>query len=422
MHRFYKFINEVKNNCQYYDKLDVKKYNDDFYNEYPCSSKKDLLDNYKYCVNSKVINPQDGTIFENIMSVNDLSRNHDKKITISGENVHIETTSGTTGKPLPILKTDKVRLLEGKHLMKCRKNIDKNANFDNGFLLIHNSDKRVANLDIRNDKNKFKDYNKLLEYFLEKNPIWAFSTVLIAKRFFAYIEQNVGFEEFKNRSNLKFFETTSQSFNESDKAFYSENLECKLVNNYGCREVWNIAYECPCGSLHVNNSYLLISVVDENNNIIEEDGVVGKVIITSLINHLFPIVKYFIGDYARMYKNHECKCGLKAPILVLEKGRPFEKIKYSEFYGNDIFKRVLRGMYFHEDIQNFDDIKIIQKDKVFEIFVKGELTNKFMDEFVHITEFLLQSKMFKFKFFKVLSFDFLSMKNEDKDFLFKNIY
>lgn len=114
MHRFYKFINEVKNNCQYYDKLDVKKYNDDFYNEYPCSSKKDLLDNYKYCVNSKVINPQDGTIFENIMSVNDLSRNHDKKITISGENVHIETTSGTTGKPLPILKTDKVRLLEGK--------------------------------------------------------------------------------------------------------------------------------------------------------------------------------------------------------------------------------------------------------------------------------------------------------------------
>lgn len=422
VYQFYKFINEIKSNCQYYDRLDVKNYYENYYNEYPCSSKKDLLKNYKYCVNSEIIDPNDRTMFENIMAVNDLSRNHDKKIIINGENVHVETTSGTTGKPLPILKTDKIRLQEGRHLMKCRKYIEKNANFENGFMIIHNSDKKVTDLDIRNDKHKFKDYDKLLEYFWKKDPIWSFSTVLIAKRFFEYIEQNVGFEEFRYRSNLKFFETTSQSFNEREKAFYSEKLNTKLVNNYGCREVWNIAYECSCGSLHVNNSYLLVSVVDENNCIIEEDGVVGKVIISSLINHLFPIVKYFIGDYARIYRNHECKCGLRTPILVLEKGRPFEKIKYSEFYGNDIFKRVLRGLYFHEGIQNFDDIKIVQKDKVFEIFVKGELTNIFMDEFVHITEFLLQSRIFKFKFFKVSSFDFLGMKNEDKDFLFKNIY
>jgi len=160
MYQFFKFVNEVKSDCQYYNQLDVNKYNENFYDEYPCSSKKDLLDNYRYCVNSKFINPCDNTIFENIMAVNDLSRNHDKKLKIGNEDIHIETTSGTTGKPLPILKTDRIRLIEGRYLMKCRKHIERNMNFNNVFFVIHNSDKNVTDLDIRNDKDKFKDYDK----------------------------------------------------------------------------------------------------------------------------------------------------------------------------------------------------------------------------------------------------------------------
>lgn len=422
MMQFYTFINEIKKHSTFYDKLSMRICTQSFYNDFPCSTKKELLDNYKYCLNKDVINIDDDSIIDSILSVGDLSRNHDKTILLGQNKVYVETTSGSTGKPLAILKTNRTRIIESKYLMKCRKSYGRNVSLSNGFLIIHGSDKNLLNLDVRNDKEIYKDYDKLLYYFFKNNPQWGFSTVLIAKRFFSYIHDSIGFENFRKKSNLIFFETTSQSFNKEEIKYYTEMLGTKLVNNYGCREVWNIAYECPCGHMHVNNNYLMVSIINEDNQIIEKDGIIGKVIVTSLVNKLFPIVKYIIGDYAKMYKNHNCSCGNKSPILVLEKGRPFEKIKYTEYYGNDIFKRVLRGIYFHELIQGFDDIKIVQKDKVFEIFVKGELSPKFQEKFVHISKFLLRTNIFIYNFYNVSNFDFLNLKNTEKDFLFRCDY
>lgn len=422
MIQFYEFLNEIRRTSTFYDKKYINKYTEDFYNDYPCSTKKDLLDNYKNCLNKDIININDDFLINSIISVEDLSRNHDKHVLLGKEKVYVETTSGSTGKPLAILKTNKTRIIESRYLIKCRKRINQDVSLNNGFLIIHGSDRNLINLDIRNDKEIYKDYDRLLFYFLKNNPKWAFSTVLIAKRFFSYIQETIGFDDFRKKSNLLFFETTSQSFSNEEKKNYSELLGTKLVNNYGCREVWNIAYECPYGHLHVNNEYLLVSIIDDDNQIIEQDGVIGRVIITSFINKLFPIIKYLIGDYAKMYKHHECKCGNKSPIIILEKGRPFERIKYTDFYGNDIFKRVLRGIYFHESIKDFDDIKIIQKDKMFEIYVKGELSEKFKEEFEHITKFLLKTDIFTYNFHKVTDFDLLNMKNADKDFLFRCEY
>lgn len=420
-YEFFQFINKIKEYSRYYDQVDVNEYRESYYEDYPCSNKEDLMRNYQYCINNKFLLNNRNALLERIMSVDDLSRNHDKKIFINNQIIHVETTSGTTGKPLPILKTDNIRLKEGRYLMRCRRHIRSDVSYKNGFLFIHNSDEKILNLDLRNDKNKFKDYDKALEYFWQKDPKWAFSTLLIAKRFFDYIDINVGFDIFQKKSNIDFFETTSQSFACEEKRFFEKKLNIKLVNNYGCREVWNIAYECPCGKLHINQEYLIVSVVDENNKVIDKDGVTGKIIITSLINDVFPIVKYFIGDYGKIYKKHNCRCGINTPILVLENGRTFEKIKYTELYGNDIFKRVLRGMYFHERIRDYDDVKIVQEDRLFKVFVKGKASDLFKKEFIHITEFLLKSKEFKFDFIEVDNFEFLNMISMDKEFLFKNV-
>jgi hypothetical protein len=143
------------------------------------------------------------------MSVEDLSRNHDKKILIGSKEYFIETTSGTTGKPLPVMKSSYTRMLESRYLLSCRKKIDKTANLQNGFLLIHCNDSYIANLDIRNDKDKFHDYDKLLDYFILKKPTWAFSTALIARKFFRYVEYEKNIKRMP--FPLSFYEITSQA-------------------------------------------------------------------------------------------------------------------------------------------------------------------------------------------------------------------
>ena len=198
-------------------------------------------------------------------------------------------------------------------------------------------------------------------------------------------------------------------------------MNTKFISNYGCRGVWNIGYECEFGNIHVNNKYLIVDTVYETNNIIHGENEIGKVIITSTINHIFPIIKYHIGDYARLIRNHDCLCKNSSPIIVLENGKEFEKIGYSEFYGNDLFKRVLRAMYFHENVRDFDDIKITQKDYLFNIYVKGKLTDDFKNKFRHISNFLLNSKTYTYSFHCVPDFGFLKMRSGEIDFIFKRL-
>ncbi|MDP2171317.1 MAG: hypothetical protein Q8J96_12935 [Rhodocyclaceae bacterium] len=87
---------------------------------------------------------------------------------------------------------------------------------------------------------------------------------------------------------------------------------CKVFNQYGCREIPNIACECRHGRMHVFTDMVYLEAL--------EDGAAdapGRLIVTSLTNRLMPFIRYDIGDSGRLLAgeaNH-CDCGSPFPLM-----------------------------------------------------------------------------------------------------------
>ena len=77
-----------------------------------------------------------------------------------------------------------------------------------------------------------------------------------------------------------------------------------------------------------------------------------------------------MGDYAKI-KHTKCSCGNCSPIIELTGKRKANKLKNTEYFGDDIFRRVLRAIYIGCKI-TYDKIRIIQdKDYHITVYVSG---------------------------------------------------
>lgn len=95
-------------------------------------------------------------------------------------------------------------------------------------------------------------------------------------------------------------------------------FRCKVYNQYGCREIPNIAVECQHGNMHVFTDMVNL----ESVNIDNED----KLIITSLTNYLMPMIRYENGDTGKL-KAGQCSCGSPFPMLEMGLCRSNDIIK-----------------------------------------------------------------------------------------------
>ena len=64
-----------------------------------------------------------------------------------------------------------------------------------------------------------------------------------------------------------------------------------------------IAHECPAGGLHINMEETLVELLPPENS----DGS-GRMVVTFLHTHDFPLIRYAIGDVAR-WTTSPCPCG-----------------------------------------------------------------------------------------------------------------
>jgi len=85
-----------------------------------------------------------------------------------------------------------------------------------------------------------------------------------------------------------------------------------VADNYGSTEAF-LAWECPAGSYHINAEHVIVEVVGDNGNA-APPGAMGRVLVTTLENHLMPLVRYEIVDYA-IATNGACACGRNLPCI-----------------------------------------------------------------------------------------------------------
>jgi phenylacetate-CoA ligase len=92
-----------------------------------------------------------------------------------------------------------------------------------------------------------------------------------------------------------------------------------VADIYSGRDVGYIALQCPeHDHYHVQAEGLYLEVLDEDGNLCQP-GETGRVIVTPLDNFAMPLIRYDIGDFAEV--GEVCPCGRGLPVLKRIVGR-----------------------------------------------------------------------------------------------------
>ena len=102
--------------------------------------------------------------------------------------------------------------------------------------------------------------------------------------------------------------STAEVLTDAQRDVMQRAFGCKVFNQYGCREVPNIAWECRHGNMHVFADLVYLESLRDDG----ED----RLIVTSLTNRLMPFIRYNLGDSGRLLDG-ECACGSPFPLLEM---------------------------------------------------------------------------------------------------------
>lgn len=267
--------------------------------------------------------------------------------------LQVEYTSGTTGTPFLSIKTAGERISLGRALWYQRNKFADLKPTGMCCFMHSNSEEGMDyfnNLSIEGqlrylEKKKFESWHiypgKLEEYY-------------------EFLSQ-------KNRPfcGVKYIECNGAYISEEEQEEYEKTFSCKIFNNYGSREVWNIAYSGANTLFHINDRTVYFEIVDEQNSIITNCNKSGNIVVTSLSLFTMPFIRYKIGDIGYYVED---ELGNKRMKIVSERNMIIGK----NLYGNRIFKETILFLNQIYRITCYSGIYIYQKDeKKFEVNING---------------------------------------------------
>ncbi len=117
--------------------------------------------------------------------------------------------------------------------------------------------------------------------------------------------------------------TTAEVLHEDQREKLAKVFKCHILNSYGCREVSQIAMECPKhNGLHVMMENQIVELLDTNEDVVPTE--IGSVVVTNLNNYGMPFIRYEVEDMARRSSIDKCGCNrglsLIDNIIGREKG------------------------------------------------------------------------------------------------------
>jgi phenylacetate-CoA ligase len=120
--------------------------------------------------------------------------------------------------------------------------------------------------------------------------------------------------------------------------------------------------------------------VDENNNLISQPGIEGRIIATGFDNKIMPFIRYDTGDIGILSENVQCECGFYGSTLEKITGRSQSIIVLT-----DGTKVSLTSFIFGQHLDAFGrilEMQIIQ-EKIGEIEIKILKGNQFTENDEH---------------------------------------
>jgi phenylacetate-CoA ligase len=122
------------------------------------------------------------------------------------------------------------------------------------------------------------------------------------------------------RLSIPLIVTTCEMLTESARGLLEDVFQGRVSDKYGSSENLALAIECEEGSRHIFENVGLIEIVDDSGLRVP-DGERGRIVLTTLVNELMPLVRYQIGDLGTLDGGSTCPCGRTSPVLRWIQGR-----------------------------------------------------------------------------------------------------
>lgn len=111
---------------------------------------------------------------------------------------------------------------------------------------------------------------------------------------------------------------------EHQRKFLENTYDCPVFDQYGHSEQCTLATTClQSNQYHVFPEYGIIEILDAKGCQVTKEGDQGEIIATSLLNRVFPFIRYRTGDIATI-TYRQCPCGRSYPLLQKIIGRAQE--------------------------------------------------------------------------------------------------
>jgi phenylacetate-CoA ligase len=114
---------------------------------------------------------------------------------------------------------------------------------------------------------------------------------------------------------LKLVVTTAEASTRTEREWLSRIMGGPVADEYGCSESDIIAFTCPAGRRHIMAENVIVETLP-----VDGQPDLRQVVITDLNNKLMPLLRYRIGDLARI-SDEACPCGRTLPLLSAVDGR-----------------------------------------------------------------------------------------------------
>lgn len=318
--RLRELVAYVKENSPYFSKLYEGTDETTPLSELPVTNKKEMMEHFDEWLTDRSITREQVEYF-----MSDLS-NVGKKL--NGKYL-VYTTSGSTGNPCIVLYDDTTinvssaigvlrsfaRKEDMKKFMKSGgKTIALFA--DNGFYLGCGSVKyNLRKMPWKKNKMRTCDVRKPTQEIVD--TLNAFQPSMIGC--YPTALELMAAEQKKGNLHIHpaIIMTGGEHLDDRVRDYLSRVFGCYVQTNYSCTEGGTIACECTEKHFHINDDWVILEAVDENNIPVPPGTQSSKVLLTNLANRTCPFIRFEITDKITL-NDAPCKCGSTKPWLTLE--------------------------------------------------------------------------------------------------------
>jgi phenylacetate-CoA ligase len=237
-------------------------------------------------------------------------------------------TSGSTGEPMPIFKSEShfaINAAENERLFKDWKTDDHKVSV---VYLMPEDEKPLGTIELQTAPNGnvfhfiyTRSVDQIAALIEKTRPSFASAR---PSQFLSMLEGGADF------SFLKVLQTNTEAVPEELRRLVAALPQCRIDDSYGAVETGMIAASCQkCGLYHLAERNVHIEVLRDDDEPASE-GELGRVVATVFNNPSMPLLRYDIGDMVKFTTSSPCQPGRMSFTRIYGRERMMFKLPSGE--------------------------------------------------------------------------------------------